>query len=93
MRRVFVENVVIMLVKYSSIRRTKMRTIAIVLATFWVAGAEDSCTVQATAKNLHGAALDSFAKKCCQDQASAQKLHGAAEISFTKKCVTDAGMA
>jgi hypothetical protein len=84
-----------MLVKYSSIRRAKMRTIAIVLATSWLAGAamaEDSCTVQATAKNLHGAALNSFAKKCCKDQASAQKLHGAAEKSFTKKCVTDAGV-
>jgi hypothetical protein len=84
-----------MLVKYSSIRRTRMRTIAIVLATFWLAGAamaDDSCTVQATAKNLHGAALNSFAKKCCEDQASAQKLHGAAEISFTKKCETDAGV-
>ena len=72
-----------------------MKTIAIVLATFWVAGAamaNDSCTVQATAKNLHGAALNSFAKKCCKDQASAQKLH-AAEIRFTKKCVTDAGAA
>ena len=61
-----------------------MRTIAIVLATFWVAGAamaDDSCPVQATAKNLHGAALNSFAKKCCKDQAAAQKLHGAAERS------------
>jgi hypothetical protein len=58
-----------MLVKYSSIRRTKMRTIAIVLATFWVAGAamaDDSCTVQATAKNLHGAALNSFAKSAAR---------------------------
>ena len=71
-----------------------MKTIAIIIATFWVAGAamaDDSCTVQATAKNLHGAALNSFAKKCCKDQASAQKIHGAAEISFTKKCMTDAG--
>jgi hypothetical protein len=49
-----------MLVKYSSIGRTKMRTIAIVLGTFWLAGAaiaDDSCTVQATAKNLHGPLL------------------------------------
>ena len=54
-----------------------MKTIAIVLATFWVAGAamaDDSCTVQATAKNLHGAALNSFAKKCCKDQAAAQNF-------------------
>jgi hypothetical protein len=42
---------------------------------------------------LHGAALNSFAKKCCKDQAAAQKLHGAAEKSFTKKCVSDAGAA
>jgi hypothetical protein len=83
-------------VMQSSIRRIKMKTIAIVLATFWVAGgamADDSCTVQATAKNLHGAALNSFAKKCCKDQAAAQKLHGAAEKSFNKKCVSDAGAA
>ncbi len=70
-----------------------MKTIAIVLATFCVASAamaEDSCAVQATAKNLHGAALTSFAKKCCRDQAAAQKLHGAAQASFTKKCMSDA---
>ena len=46
--------------------------------------------LQATGKNLHGAALSSFAKKCCKDQAAAQKLHGAAETSFTKKCLSDA---
>jgi len=40
---------------------------------------------------LHGAALNSFAKKCCKDQAAAQKIHGAAETSFTKKCMSDAG--
>ena len=70
-----------------------MKTIAIVLASFWLVGAaaaDDSCAVQATAKSLHGAALTSFAKKCCKDQAAAQKLHGAAETSFTKKCLSDA---
>jgi hypothetical protein len=70
-----------------------MKTIAIVIASFWVATAafaDDSCKVQATGKNLHGAALASFAKKCCNDQADAQKLHGAAKTSFTKKCVSDA---
>ncbi len=70
-----------------------MKTIAIVVASFWVvtaAMADDSCKVQAGTKNLHGAALASFAKKCCKDQAAAQKLHGAAETSFTKKCVSDA---
>ena len=69
-----------------------MRTIAIVLATFWVAGAAMAEDRHGSG-NRHGAALNSFAKKCCKDQASAQKLHGAAEISFTKKCVTDAGVA
>ena len=70
-----------------------MKTIAIVVASFWVvtaAMADDSCKVQATTKNLHGAALTSFAKKCCKDQAAAQKLHGAAETSFAKKCLSDA---
>ena len=70
-----------------------MRTIALVFASFFLvtaAFAEDSCKVQATGKNLHGAALTSFAKKCCKDQAAAQKLHGAAETSFTKKCLSDA---
>ena len=72
-----------------------MKTIAIVLGSFLVVGAamaDDSCAVQATGKNLHGAALASFAKKCCKDQAAAQKLHGAAETSFTKKCLSDAGV-
>jgi hypothetical protein len=74
-----------------------MKTLAIsaaFIASFWLvtaAMADDSCAVQATGKNLHGAALNSFAKKCCKDQATAQKLHGAAETSFTKKCMSDAG--
>jgi hypothetical protein len=70
-----------------------MKTLALVIASFWVitaAMADDSCKVQATGKSLHGAALTSFAKKCCNDQATAQKLHGAAATSFTKKCVSDA---
>lgn len=72
-----------------------MKTLAIVVASLCLittaAMAEDSCAVQATGKSLHGAALNSFAKKCCADQAKAQKLHGAAETSFTKKCMSDAG--
>jgi hypothetical protein len=71
-----------------------MKTIAIVIASFWVvtaAMADDSCQVQATAKNLHGAALSSFAKKCCKDQAAAKNLHGAAATSNINKCVKDAG--
>jgi hypothetical protein len=74
-------------------KETTMRTIALVFASFCfatVSFADDSCKVQATGKNLHGAALTSFAKKCCKDQATAQKLHGAAETSFTKKCLSDA---
>jgi len=70
-----------------------MKTLAIIVASFWIvtaAMADDSCAIQATGKSLHGAALNSFAKKCCK-QAATQKLHGAAETSFTKKCMTDAG--
>lgn len=71
-----------------------MKTIAIVLAASFcvvtAALADDTCKVQATGKNLHGAALTSFAKKCCNDQAAAQKLHGAAQTSFSKKCLSDA---
>ena len=69
-----------------------MKHIAIVLASFFVvtaALADDSCKVQAGAKNLHGAAPTSFATKCCNDQA-AQNLHGAAQTSFTTKCLSDA---
>ena len=59
-----------------------MKTVSIVTAGFCLlasaAAAQDSCKMQADGKNLHGAALTSFAKKCCKDQAAAQKLHGAA---------------
>jgi hypothetical protein len=68
-----------------------MKTIAIVLASVFcvatAAIADDSCMMQATAKNLHGAAMSSFTKKCCNDMAAAQKLHGAAQMSYTKKCM------
>jgi len=71
-----------------------MKTVAFVLVSLCfvatTALADDSCKVQATGKNLHGAALSSFAKKCCNDQAAAQNLHGAAQTSFTKKCMSDA---
>ncbi len=70
-----------------------MKHIAIIIASFWMvtaALADDTCKAQAGAKNLHGAALTSFAKKCCNDQAAAQNLHGAAQTSFTKKCLSDA---
>jgi hypothetical protein len=71
-----------------------MRTCAMIATAFCLVAtaalADDSCKVQATGKNLHGAALTSFAKKCCNDQAAAQNLHGAAQTSFTKKCLSDA---
>jgi hypothetical protein len=71
-----------------------MKTCALFAAAFCLIGtaalADDSCKIQATGKNLHGAALTSFAKKCCNDQAAAQNLHGAAQTSFTKKCISDA---
>lgn len=71
-----------------------MRTLALVLASAWIvtaAMADDSCPVQATAKNLHGAALNSFAKSCCNKAADAQNLHGAARTSNVKKCMTNSG--
>ena len=70
-----------------------MKTIAIVVASFWVvtaAMADDSCQAQATAKNLHGAALNSFAKSCCKRWPPRKNLHGAAETSIVNKCVKDA---
>jgi hypothetical protein len=71
-----------------------MKTAAMaILASFCIVTgvmADDTCKVQAEGKNLHGAALTSFAKKCCNDQAAAQKLHGAAKTSFTKKCLSEA---
>ena len=57
----------------------------------------DTCSAQATAKKLHGAAETSFLKKCtsdvkmkCDADAKAKNLHGAAATSFTAKCVRDA---
>lgn len=56
------------------------------------------CAAKATEKKLHGAALNSFMKKCerdaatkaCAASAIEKKLAGAARISFTKKCIKDA---
>ena len=62
------------------------------------------CEKQAGEKKLHGAAKNSFVKKCaggdamakspaaeaCDKQAAEKKLHGAAKNSFVKKCTTDA---
>jgi len=76
-----------------------MKTITLVLASFFLTGAAlaDSCKDQAAAKKLAGAALTSFMTKCkkdaqasCATQAAEKKLSGAAKASFTKKCVSDA---
>ena len=59
--------------------------------------ADDSCSAQAGAKKLHGAAETSFIKKCssgskakCETDAKAKNLHGAAETSFVTKCMKGA---
>jgi membrane-bound lytic murein transglycosylase B len=60
--------------------------------------AAPDCAARATEKKLHGAALNSFMKKCDRDAAAAtceaaaaeKKLAGAAKASFTKKCIRDA---
>ena len=77
-----------------------MKTIAIVVASFWLAGAAmaqapsaaagATCKTTIGPKNLHGAALTSATKKCCTDAAAAQNLHGAAETSFVKACIGSA---
>jgi hypothetical protein len=71
-----------------------MKTITLFAGAFCLlttaAAAQDTCKVRVEGKNLHGAALTSFAKKCCKGQAAAQNLHGAAATSFTKKCLSDA---
>jgi hypothetical protein len=72
-----------------------MKVIAIVVASFWLAGAamaqSAGGTAGATCKtnadtSLHGAALSSSLKKCCREAAVGQKLHGAAERGFRKAC-------
>jgi hypothetical protein len=77
-----------------------MRTAIALLATMAFATgalADETCKVQATTKNLHGAAETSFMTKCektakakCDADAKAKNLHGAAQTSFTTKCVKDA---
>ena len=70
---------------------------ALLSGGFTAAQAADSCTAQASAKKLAGAAQTSFLKKCqkdasatCDASAKDKKLAGAAKTSFTKKCVSDA---
>jgi len=55
-----------------------------------------SCKATAGEKNLRGAALASFMKKCqanatkaCKVTAAGNKLSGAAKTSFTTRCVRD----
>ena len=74
-----------------------LAAIALTLSFAWAATlafADDSCSAQATAKKLSGAAKTSFLTKCvkdsCDKQADAKKLAGAARTSFTTKCVKDA---
>jgi hypothetical protein len=57
----------------------------------------DTCAQQSAAKNLAGAAKNSFLKKCkddatkaCDADSKAKKLAGAARNSHMKKCVDDA---
>ncbi len=71
--------------------------IAFAIGCATAAYADDTCTTQATAKKLAGAAQTSFMKKCqkdatatCTATATSKKLSGAARTSFTKKCVSDA---
>jgi hypothetical protein len=64
--------------------------------------AADGCAAKAAEKKLHGAAKNSFIKKCekdaaapaatspCAVKAAEKKLHGAARNSFIKKCEKDA---
>jgi hypothetical protein len=77
-----------------------MKSVIVLFATMVFATgalADDTCKVQATTKNLHGAAETSFMTKCektakakCDAEAKAKNLHGAAQTSFTTKCVKDA---
>jgi hypothetical protein len=76
-----------------------MRVLIALAATACLVGPvlADTCSAQATAKKLHGAAETSFVKKCtsdakvkCDGDAKAKNLHGAAQTSFTTKCVKDA---
>lgn len=77
-----------------------MKSLALAVALVFAAGnafAADSCSVEAGAKKLAGAAKSSFMKKCegdakasCDKEAATKKLAGAAKTSFTTKCVKDA---
>ena len=74
-----------------------MKKIALVLALCVMSGpAFAGCTGDAKAKNLAGAALNSFMTKCkkdadtaCKLDSDTRKLAGAARTSHMKKCVDD----
>jgi hypothetical protein len=71
--------------------------LAILISLFAAGTAAASCKSDASGKNLAGAAMASFMKKCetdakasCDKSAKEKKLAGAAMTSFEKKCVSDA---
>ena len=71
-----------------------MRTLAIIAATFCIAGA---ALAQAPAPSPAPAAAPSdatapadVAGATCKTQVGPKNLHGAAQTSFVKKCVSDA---
>jgi psiF repeat-containing protein len=77
--------------------KTVVTIAALVLLATPAFAQSPSCKAQAAGKNLAGAALNSFMKKCqsdaqktCAADASAKKLSGAAKNSHMKKCVDDA---
>ena len=70
---------------------------AFVLVSVAAYGQTSTCKAQAAGKNLAGAAMTSFMKKCesdakkaCEADSSAKRLAGAAKTSHMKKCVEDA---
>jgi hypothetical protein len=75
------------------------KLLIMLLAGFFVTMSAQAatCEEQAVEKKLHGAAKNSFVKKCekdtgqksCEDKAAEKKLHGAAKNSFLKKCNAD----
>ena len=77
--------------------RLFLLAIAFVLSTVAAQAQTTTCKAQAAGKNLAGAAMNSFMKKCqgdakksCDADAAAKKLAGAAKNSHVKKCVDDA---
>lgn len=76
-----------------------MKKLAFVAAICVLSGpafAQSTCTADAKAKNLHGAALTSFMDKCkrdaeaaCTTDSDTRKLAGAARTSHMTKCVND----